>query len=616
MKKKQILTGVVERVDFPNKAVVKAQVPQPDESVATEYAIVKGALPGQTVEFSVKKARKNKCEGRLRTVLKKGQLEAREAKCPNFGTCGGCNYQEIPYEQQLALKKEQVLRLIDAVYEGDGYQYDGILSVRKDGQYREWGYRNKMEFSFGDAVKDGPLTLGLHKKGSFHDIVDAEGCQIVHPDYSAVLACVREYAKENNIPYYHKRDHQGVLRHLLVRRAEVSGDMLVALVTSTQQEIDYSELVSHLLALPLEGQITGILQICNDSLGDVVQSDETKILYGKDWFEEKVLGLTFKISPFSFFQTNTSGAEVLYQRAREYVLGEINIGNAGETSNGNMAENTPGEENAPGGDALNGNAPGDDTLNRKASDGNATEIHAVDLHDKVVFDLYSGTGTIAQLIAPVARKVIGVEIVEEAVEAAKENAALNGLDNCEFIAGDVLKVIDDIEEKPDYIILDPPRDGIHPKALQKIIDYGVKNIVYISCKPTSFARDLAVFQERGYELERVSNVDLFPETVHVETVVLLSKLKVDHHIEIELKMDELDLTAAESKATYDEIKAYVLNKYGLKVSQLYIAQIKRKCGIIERKNYNVSKKEDAKVPQCPPEKEAAIMDALKHFQMI
>ena len=616
MKKKQILTGVVERVDFPNKAVVKAQVPQPDESVATEYAIVKGALPGQTVEFSVKKARKNKCEGRLRTVLKKGQLEAREAKCPNFGTCGGCNYQEIPYEQQLALKKEQVLRLIDAVYEGDGYQYDGILSVRKDGQYREWGYRNKMEFSFGDAVKDGPLTLGLHKKGSFHDIVDAEGCQIVHPDYSAVLACVREYAKENNIPYYHKRDHQGVLRHLLVRRAEVSGDMLVALVTSTQQEIDYSELVSRLLALPLEGQITGILQICNDSLGDVVQSDETKILYGKDWFEEKVLGLTFKISPFSFFQTNTSGAEVLYQRAREYVLGEINIGNAGETSNGNMAENTPGEENAPGGDALNGNAPGDDTLNRKASDGNATEIHAVDLHDKVVFDLYSGTGTIAQLIAPVARKVIGVEIVEEAVEAAKENAALNGLDNCEFIAGDVLKVIDDIEEKPDYIILDPPRDGIHPKALQKIIDYGVKNIVYISCKPTSFARDLAVFQERGYELERVSNVDLFPETVHVETVVLLSQQKPDDTIEIDLDLDELDATSAELKATYQEIKDYVLKEFGLKVSSLYISQVKRKCGIEVGENYNLPKSENARVPQCPKEKEDAIKAALKYYAMI
>ena len=477
MKKKQILTGVVERVDFPNKAVVKAQVPQPDESVATEYAIVKGALPGQTVEFSVKKARKNKCEGRLRAVLKKGQLETREAKCPNFGTCGGCNYQEIPYEQQLALKKEQVLRLIDAVYEGDGYQYDGILSVRKDGQYREWGYRNKMEFSFGDAVKDGPLTLGLHKKGSFHDIVDAEGCQIVHPDYSAVLACVREYAKENNIPYYHKRDHQGVLRHLLVRRAEVSGDMLVALVTSTQQEIDYSELVSRLLALPLEGQITGILQICNDSLGDVVQSDETKILYGKDWFEEKVLGLTFKISPFSFFQTNSLGAEVLYQTAREFI-----------------------------GDAL-----------PSGTDADIAE------HGKIVFDLYSGTGTIAQMLSPVAKKVIGVEIIEEAVEAAKENAQLNGLHNCEFIAGDVLKVIDSIEEKPDYIVLDPPRDGINPKALEKIIRYNVPQMVYISCKPTSLARDLEVLQARGYEVKKVCCVDMFPSTFHIETIVALHR---------------------------------------------------------------------------------------------
>ena len=606
MKKKQILTGVVERVDFPNRAVVKAQVPQPDESVATEYAIVKGALPGQTVEFSVKKARKNKCEGRLRSVLKKGQLETREAKCPNFGTCGGCNYQEIPYEQQLALKKEQVLRLIDAVYEGDGYQYDGILSVRKDGQYREWGYRNKMEFSFGDAVKDGPLTLGLHKKGSFHDIVDAEGCQIVHPDYSAVLACVREYAKENNIPYYHKRDHQGVLRHLLVRRAEVSGDMLVALVTSTQQEIDYSELVSRLLALPLEGQITGILQICNDSLGDVVQSDETKILYGKDWFEEKVLGLTFKISPFSFFQTNTSGAEVLYQRAREYVLGEINIGNAGETSNGNMTENTPGEENTPGSDALN----------EKASGGNATETHTIDLHDKVVFDLYSGTGTIAQLIAPVARKVIGVEIVEEAVEAAKENAALNGLDNCEFIAGDVLKVIDDIEEKPDYIILDPPRDGIHPKALQKIIDYGVKNIVYISCKPTSFARDLAVFQERGYELKRVSNVDLFPETVHVETVVKLSLKTNQPKIEVTMCPDEESNYTPEEKATYQKIKDYVKDKYGVNVHTSYIAQVKRMCGLDMGENYNKSRKENPEVKQCPQEKVEYIKDALRYFGLL
>ena len=305
-------------------------------------------------------------------------------------------------------------------------------------------------------------------------------------------------------------------------------------------------------------------------MADTVTNEGTDVLYGQDFFYEELLGLRFKITPFSFFQTNSLGAEVLYQTAREFI-----------------------------GDAL-----------PSGTDADIAE------HGKIVFDLYSGTGTIAQMLSPVAKKVIGVEIIEEAVEAAKENVQLNGLHNCEFIAGDVLKVIDSIEEKPDYIVLDPPRDGINPKALEKIIRYNVPQMVYISCKPTSLARDLEVLQARGYEVKKICCVDMFPSTVHVETVCLLSKLNVKHHIEVEITMDELDLTAAESKATYDEIKAYVLEKFGFKVSQLYIAQIKRKCGIIERKNYNQSKKEDAKVPKCPPEKEAAIMDALKHFQMI
>ena len=227
--------------------------------------------------------------------------------------------------------------------------------------------------------------------------------------------------------------------------------------------------------LSLEGTLRGFLLITNDSLGDVVQSDKTEILFGKDFIIEEILGLQFKISPFSFFQTNSRGAEVLYQRTREYIL-----------------------ENAKETDALK---------------------------DKVVFDLYCGTGTISQMIAPVAKKVIGVEIVAEAVEAARENARINGLHNCEFIVGDVLKVIDEISEKPDFIVLDPPRDGIHPKALRKIIDYGVENVVYVSCKPTSLARDLEVFQERGYELKRVSNVDMFPGTAHVETICCLVRIK-------------------------------------------------------------------------------------------
>ena len=202
------------------------------------------------------------------------------------------------------------------------------------------------------------------------------------------------------------------------------------------------------------------------------------------------------------------------------------------------------------------------------------------------------------------------------MEAAKENARMNGLSNCTFWAGDVLKVIDELGEVPDLIVLDPPRDGVNPKALEKIIRFGVEKMVYIACKPTSLARDLEMLQGRGYQVERMGCVDLFPGTYHVETVVLLSKLNAKQHIEVELNLDELDLTAAESKATYDEIKAYVLEKYGLKVSSLYISQIKRKCGLDVGQNYNLSKKEDAKVPQCPPEKEAAIIEALKHFQMI
>lgn len=533
MKKGQIYEGVIEYVDFPNKSSITV-IEQDSHGEKREIKVaVKGGIPGQKVSFIVNKVRRDKCQGRIKEVLKRSPLETAEPVCAKFGVCGGCNYQTLPYEEQLKLKKSQVLKLIDEVYcpgchcrDGEencfigqdishkenivreldadsgqkGYVYDGILPSPQ-----MIGYRNKMEFSFGDEIKGGPLTLGLHKKGSFHDIIDADCCKIVHEDFTKILACVRSYCQQNKIPHYKKNSHEGVLRHLLVRRADATGEILAALVVSSQQlhnhasidlqvgdlsgqdsdvqavdgeTIDWSPLAERLKALPLEGKLVGFLLITNDSLGDVVQSDKTEILFGKDFFTEEVLGLKFKISPFSFFQTNTRGAEVLYQRARDYILG---------------------------------NVPNADT-NKK-----------IDLRDKVVFDLYSGTGTIAQIIAPIAKKVIGVEIVEEAVEAAKENAKQNGLTNCEFIAGDVLKVLDEIEEKPDFIILDPPRDGIHPKALRKILSYGVGNMVYISCKPTSFVRDLIVFQEYGYELKRVSNVDMFPGTAHVETVCLLHR---------------------------------------------------------------------------------------------
>ena len=563
MKKGQICEGYVERLDFPNKGVLSCE----DEKV-----VVKNVLPGQKISFMITKKRKGKAEGRLLDVLENAPYEI-PSVCPHFGVCGGCAYQTLPYDKQLELKKGQVRKLLTPVFakqallDGEAEltdEYVNHIFEGIKGSPVQSAYRNKMEFSFGDEVKDGPLSLGMHKRGSFYDIVSVRECQLVDEDYRKILNTTLDYFTQKGTSYYHRMRHEGYLRHLLVRKAQKTGEILIALITTTQEEQDLQPYVDALLALPLQGKITGVLHTKNDSVADVVQSDETVLLYGQDYFYEELLGLKFKISQFSFFQTNSLGAEVLYETAREF-LGDIS----------------------------------DDGRN-----------------DKTVFDLYSGTGTIAQLLAPVAGRVIGVEIVEEAVKAARENAKLNNLNNCEFIAGDVLKVIGDIKEKPDFIVLDPPRDGIHPKALQHIIDYQVDRIVYISCKPTSLARDLDIMIEQGYRMERVVAIDQFPGTGHVETVVLLSQQKPDDTIEIDLDLDELDATSAELKATYQEIKDYVLKEFGLKVSNLYISQVKRKCGIEVGENYNLPKSENARVPQCPKEKEDAIKAALKYFAMI
>ena len=565
MKKGQICEGYVEQLDFPNKGVLSCE----DEKV-----VVKNVLPGQKISFMITKKRKGKAEGRLLDILENAPYEIPSA-CPHFGVCGGCAYQTLPYDKQLELKKGQVRKLLTPVFakqallDGEAEltdEYVNHIFEGIKGSPVQSAYRNKMEFSFGDEVKDGPLSLGMHKRGSFYDIVSVRECQLVDEDYRKILSTTLDYFTQKGTSYYHRMRHEGYLRHLLVRKAQKTGEILIALITTTQEEQDLQPYVDALLALPLQGKITGVLHTKNDSVADVVQSDETVLLYGQDYFYEELLGLKFKISQFSFFQTNSLGAEVLYETAREF-LGDIS----------------------------------DDGRN-----------------DKTVFDLYSGTGTIAQLLAPVAGRVIGVEIVEEAVKAARENAKLNNLNNCEFIAGDVLKVIGDIKEKPDFIVLDPPRDGIHPKALQHIIDYQVDRIVYISCKPTSLARDLDIMIEQGYRMERVVAIDQFPGTGHVETVCLLSKLhEAKHHVNVRLDMDELDITSAESKPTYEEIKKYVAEHYdGMKVSNLYIAQVKAKYGIIERENYNKAKSDDARQPKCPKEKEEAIVEALRYFQMI
>ena len=470
MKKKQIFEGIIEKVDFPNKG--RVYVPEEDC-----YVTVKNGIPGQKIRFMINKFKRGMAEGRLLEVLESSPLETREPVCGQFPACGGCMYQTMGYEAQLEMKAQQMKDIIKgAVIAGRTYDFEGIKASPK-----EFAYRNKMEFSFGDEYKDGPLSLGLHKKGSTYDVLTTADCKLVHSDMTDILQCVLEYFRMIGASYYRKMQHIGYLRHLLLRRGDTTGEILVNLVTTTQEEYDLQPLVEKLLSLNLKGKIVGILHILNDSLSDVVQSDQTRILYGQGYFYEKLLDLEFKITPFSFFQPNSRGAEVLYSTVREYIG---------------------------------------------------------DIRDMTVFDLFSGTGTIAQVLAPVAKEVIGVEIVEEAVEAAKENAKRNGLNNCRFIAGDVFQVLDEIEEKPDVIILDPPRDGIHPKALPKILDYQVDRIVYISCKATSLARDLAMIQERGYEVVKCVAVDQFCQTVHVETVVLLSHKKPDSHINVKVEFGE------------------------------------------------------------------------------
>lgn len=393
--------------------------------------------------------------------------------CPHFEKCGGCTYQRYDYDGQMLEKLRQVQDLMEEAY-------PGFPLTEVYGSPRQTGYRNKMEFSFGDEIKDGPLTLGLHQRGSFYNIVPITDCQIVDSDYRAIVWMTMQFCREKGLPYVHKRTHQGVLRHLLVRKSVSTGEIMVALVTSsegcgmsgTDSAAAYQapawirEYTERLLVLDLYGHITGILHIVNDSLADVVQADHIEVLYGKEDISEKLLGLDFTITPFSFFQTNSTGAEVLYSVVRDFI----------------------------------GNTDG-----------------------MTVFDLYSGTGTIAQILAPVSDHVIGVEIVEEAVEAARENASRNGLANCEFIAGDVLEVLDTLTDTPDVMVLDPPREGVHPKALPKLLSYGVDRFVYVSCKPQSLARDIVPIAEAGYKAEKAVCVDMFPWTKHIETVVLFHK---------------------------------------------------------------------------------------------
>lgn len=380
--------------------------------------------------------------------------------CRHNEGCGGCIYQEIPYSDQIILKGKEVLRLLDE----KKIDYGKYLGI--EGSPKRTAYRNKMEYTFGDEIKNGEMTLGMHKKGRFMSIVTVDECQLVDPDFNVILKATLNFCMEKGYDYYHKKSHLGLMRNLIVRKGEHTGELLINAVTSSQQEFDGAGFVDMLLALPLQNKIVGILHTVNDRIADFVYCDKLHVIWGRDYYMEEIMTLKFKVSAFSFFQTNILAVEKLYTEALSLIK---------------------------------------------------------DLDGKTVFDLYCGTGTITQTLALRAKKAIGVEIVEEAVESARENARMNGLDNCEFIAGDVLEVLDRLEDKPDVIVLDPPRAGIHPKALEKILNYGVNQIIYISCNPKSLVENLSFAQYYGYKTVSVKAFDNFPNTKHIECVCLLTK---------------------------------------------------------------------------------------------
>lgn len=388
-------------------------------------------------------------------------MEIREV-CRDKDICGGCVYQGVPYEEQLSNKFGEVKGLLDK----KDIRYDELLPI--EGAPSRYGYRNKMEYTFGDMEKNGPMTLGMHKKKHFMSIVTVDQCQLVHEDFNVILRGVLEFASSRGYTHYHKKAHKGLMRHLIVRRGIRTGELLVNVVTSSEDGFDENAFVEMIRDLPLENQVVGILRTINDRLADAVYCDELRVLWGRDYYNEEILGLKFKVSAFSFFQTNVDAVERLYS----YAVSLID-----------------------------------------------------DFENKEVFDLYCGTGTITQVLARKAKEVIGIELVEEAVEAAKANAALNGLDNCRFLAGDVFEVLDSLPDKPEVIVVDPPRVGISSNALEKIIGYGVKQIVYISCNPKSLADNLYYMQYYGYEIKSVKPFDNFPGTKHTECVAVLEKVK-------------------------------------------------------------------------------------------
>ena len=513
---------------------------------------VKDAVIGDTVTAKIIKAKKNYGYGRLMEVVKPSPYRV-EPKCAFARQCGGCQLQALSYDQQLEFKTNKVKGHLERIGGFTDIPMEPII-----GMDELFHYRNKAQFPVG-RNKEGKIVTGFYA-GRTHNIIENRDCALGVSENKEVLDRVISHMEKYGIGPYNEATGKGLVRHILIRYGYFTKEVMVCLILNGNKLTKEDVLVESLREIP---GMTSITINVNKKRSNVILGEEIRLLWGQEYITDKIGDIFYQISPLSFYQVNPRQTQKLYAKALEYA----------------------------------------------------------DLHgEETVWDLYCGIGTISLFLAQKAKFVRGVEIVPAAIENAKENAKLNGLENTEFFVGKAEEVLPREYKKngvyADVIVVDPPRKGCDETLLETMIEMNPERIVYVSCDSATLARDLKYLCERGYELKKVCPVDQFGMTVHVETVVLLSQQKPDDTIEIDLNLDELDATSAETKATYQEIKDYVLKEFGLKVSSLYISQVKRKCGIEVGENYNLPKSENARVPQCPKEKEDAIKAALKYFAMI
>ena len=513
---------------------------------------VKDAVIGDTVTAKIIKAKKNYGYGRLMEVLKPSPYRV-EPKCEFARQCGGCQLQALSYDQQLVFKTNKVKGHLERIGGFTDIPMEPII-----GMDELFHYRNKAQFPVG-RNKEGKIVTGFYA-GRTHNIIENRDCALGVAENKEVLDRVIAHMEKYGIEPYNEATGKGLVRHVLIRYGYFTKEVMVCLILNGNKLPKEEQLVKSLCEIP---GMTSITINVNKKHSNVILGEEICLLWGQEYITDRIGDISYQISPLSFYQVNPMQTQKLYAKALEYA----------------------------------------------------------DLHgQETVWDLYCGIGTISLFLAQKAKFVRGVEIVPAAIENAKENAKLNGLENTEFFVGKAEEVLPREYKKngvyADVIVVDPPRKGCDETLLETMVEMNPERIVYVSCDSATLARDLKYLCERGYELRKVCPVDQFGMTVHVETVVLLSQQKPDDTIEIDLDLDELDATSAELKATYQEIKDYVLKEFGLKVSNLYISQVKRKCGIEVGENYNLPKSENARVPQCPKEKEDAIKAALKYFAMI